>query len=207
MKNFNIIKTLKSFLIYGVRNKLITFISNLKLSPHPPFIYKPQGYKVTGEDIREISKLVKSGDIILRGFNRYVSSYFLGEWSHVGIMETNTDIIHSISKGVVRNDLFEFLKTDHVIILRPNLSESETKFVINKVKNYIGVSCDFDFEMNDDSLYCSELLYYSFSKYRENLGIIKQQKTVLFNTYDCVEPKDYLSFSGFSIVGVFGDDK
>jgi hypothetical protein len=126
----------------SLRARLLTIFGDLKVYRFPMFfLYDPGGYRVRGEDAREVIDVVKPGDILLRGYDSYLDGYFIpGYFSHAGLYigpVTDNDIdlverpccrgvfrtgaqmvIHSMAEGVFMEDLLNFCRCDYMAILR-----------------------------------------------------------------------------------------
>jgi hypothetical protein len=126
----------------SIGDRLLTFFGDLKVYPFPMFfLYDPGSYMVRGEDAREAITLIKPGDIVLRGYRRYIDGYFIpGYFSHAGLYigEVNEQdknqvridrgrelfrtgeqmIIHAMADGVFMEDFLSFCRCDFMVILR-----------------------------------------------------------------------------------------
>lgn len=65
----------------------IRIFGDLKVFPVPPVIvYDPGSYRVKGADIRRAMSRIEPGDLLVRGYRRYLDGYFIpGYFSHVGM--------------------------------------------------------------------------------------------------------------------------
>ncbi len=153
-----IIKIFTNFYSYWV--KILTIIAKVKIFPTPGYIiYDPSefDYKVRGNSIREISQLLRPGDIVLRGYDHYLDNFMIpGKYSHSGIYIGDNKIIHAIATGVQEVDVIDFFQTDRACVLRPNYGIEEA---VNFAKSYLGKKYDFKFDTKDsDEFYCHELV-------------------------------------------------
>ncbi|MDQ2938774.1 MAG: hypothetical protein M3R67_14940 [Acidobacteriota bacterium] len=128
--------------------RFLTVFGDLKIFKWPLFfLYDPGSYLVKGEDMREVIRLTKPGDILLRGYTNYLDGYFIpGYFSHVGLFLGKVDsnsldsiwsdeyapldhvksfcksgeqmVIHSMAEGVFMEDLLNFCRCDYMAILR-----------------------------------------------------------------------------------------
>lgn len=128
--------------------RFLTVFGDLKVFRWPLFfLYDPGSYRVKGEDMREVIKAVKPGDILVRGYENYLDGYFIpGYFSHVGMYLGKVDpdaldsiwsdeyapleevkarcrsgeqmVIHSMAEGVFMEDLLNFCRCDYMAILR-----------------------------------------------------------------------------------------
>lgn len=122
--------------------KLFTVFSHIKVSKWPLFMtYRPRNFAIKGSQTREVLKLVKPGDILVRSFNQYLNGYFIpGTFKHVGFYlsevteqhlkqfahvehfgEFNTGrqmVIYAIGNEVFLEDLIDFCRCDGLAIMR-----------------------------------------------------------------------------------------
>lgn len=122
--------------------KLFTVFSDIKVFKWPLFIsYRPQTFAIKGHHTREILKLVKPGDILVRSFKNYLNGYFVpGTFQQVGFylsevtdehlkklaqIEHSTEyqtgrqmVIHTAGDKVVLSDLIDFCRCDGLAVMR-----------------------------------------------------------------------------------------
>jgi hypothetical protein len=118
----------------------------------------PKAHKLKGEHYRSVHKIIKPGDVLLRRFDGYVDKFFIpGFFNHAGIYigGEHERVIHSMSEGVITEDILNFMRTDYMVILRP---KSHTQQAILKALSFVGFDYDFDFELGEKTIYCSELI-------------------------------------------------
>ena len=120
------------------------------------YLAKEYEYDIHGQDIRDIIKIIKPGDIVLRKYNHYLDSIFIpGEYSHSGIYIGKNKIVHAIAEGVQEIDVIDFFQCDKACVLRP---KKGIKKALQRVKKWIGKNYDFKFNSSDSSaFYCHEL--------------------------------------------------
>jgi len=126
----------------SLRERLLTLFGDIKIYPFPMFLlYDPGSYNVRGEDAREAINRIRPGDIVLRGYRRYLDGYFIpGYFSHAGLylgkvsdedrqfvtIERGREmfkpgdqmVVHAMADGVFMEDLLTFCRCDHMAILR-----------------------------------------------------------------------------------------
>lgn len=190
-------------LLNKTRNKLLTIFGDIKVSKHFPWIpyYKPEGYKIRGEHVRELLTIVKPGDVLIRGFNDYLDGYFIGHWSHVGLVYEFDTVIHALAEGVIKEDILNFFRTDRIVILRPNLSEQQKRAVVLCGVQLVGTKYDFGFNFEDSKeLSCTEFVYHCFSPFEEILGMRKDEEKILFMKKIVVRPKHFFEYKGFNLM-------
>lgn len=145
-----------------IKTKFLTIFGDIKVFSHPMFIvYDPSYYKMTGEKIRNAEKLLKPGDVICRGYDNYLDSYFIAMsspdlFSHAGVYVGNNTVIHAMSPHVRKDDVIDFMLCDRIAIYRPKRG---VKRAIKKAWKFYDdvVPYDFDFKIGNSSLYCFEL--------------------------------------------------
>jgi len=161
---------------YNLAKLVIKFFGNVQFFPYPFFclLFGDTHYKVKGDEEREVLKKLQKGDILLTRFDRYVTSWFIpGYYTHVVLYIGDQQVIHAITKGVVHEDILSVLRCDHVCVLRPkNVSSEEIDVAVNYAKGLEGRQYDFIFDsVDDENLYCSELVRNSYIGLFDSLGI------------------------------------
>ena len=108
-------------------------------------LYQPDGYRVRGEEVREVMAAVRPGDLLVRGFFDYLDGRFIpGYFSHVGFylgevtepdrerarvvargrciepaFRTGTQmVVHAVAEGVLLEDVIDFCRCDYLAVLR-----------------------------------------------------------------------------------------
>jgi len=142
---------------------MIKFFSKIYFFKTPFFlIYNPHVHKVKGHECRQICNKIKVGDILLRRFDGYLSSRSVpGFWSHAGLYIGRHRVVHAIGKGVVNEDILDFMRTDHAVILRfKDKDDERTLKVIQRALELVEERVGYDYEFEDDNgmLYCTELI-------------------------------------------------
>ena len=167
-------------LIYKLKIKFMKGFGHIKIHPYPLWVtIEPTTFDIKGKSYYEVKKLIKPGDILLRGYKRYLNVYFIpGEFSHVAYYVGGEDekIIHAVSPAVEYTDLVTFMRADSVAILRiPTLTDDEIKIATERAEKKIGLSYDYDFLFEKEDtpqrfFSCSELLYYIMRPFQEKTG-------------------------------------
>ena len=120
-------------------------LGDIKYHPWPLFfIYDPKGYQVKGYEVREVLNTLEPGDILLRGYDKYLSSLFIpGYFSHAALYlgevrdedRENCEheftpaqlknfgtgqqmVVHAMAPGVFMEDVIDFCRCDRLVILR-----------------------------------------------------------------------------------------
>lgn len=100
--------------LYKMWSKFLTAFGDIKIFRWPFWlVYDPDDFMVTGDKVLEIMDILKPGDIILRGYNRYLDGKFInvfgistdksaigGDWSHGALYVGDRKIIHAVAEGV-----------------------------------------------------------------------------------------------------------
>ncbi len=127
---------------HSVPGKWLGVLSDIKVFKWPLFIvYRPRSFAIKGCDTREILKLVKPGDILVRSFNNYLNNYFMpGTFKHLGFYLSEvteqhlkqfahitppTDfktgkqmVIYAIGDKIFLEDLIDFCRCDGLAVMR-----------------------------------------------------------------------------------------
>lgn len=154
----------------SIKSTLLTILGDIKITCYPPFLYYSKGdyYAVSGSDTRIALGVLRPGDIICRGYRRYLDGYFIpGKYSHTGIYIGGGMVTHAVAEGVKTEIAIQFLRCDRAIILRPRKGTREALQFLHDV---IGRPYDFDFTSHNEAYYCHEL---AAEAYRD-LGVVKK---------------------------------
>lgn len=145
----------------SLHEKFLKIFGDIKIFKWPLFfIYQPTGYKVKGKDIHKILKVLREGDILLRGYNDYLDGKFIpGIFSHAGFYLGKNEVIHSIAEGVIKEHILDFCRCDRIAVIRvKGFTGQELEDAKGLAETFLGCSYDFDFIHNNNKLYCSELV-------------------------------------------------
>jgi hypothetical protein len=153
--------------LYKVKSKLLEILGDIRWfgfkSPFW-FAYGVKSYILRGEHYRIIKNIIKPGDILVRAFDSYIDQWFIpGKWNHGAIFigGEKEQVVHSMSEGVIVEDILNFMRTDHMAIFRPPPEMVEEG--INKAKAIIGSEYDFDFDFSDNKRFsCTEVVDYCY---------------------------------------------
>ena len=177
--------------------KFLTYFGKIKIlsfNCFPVLVYDPDPFQVTGYDITEIMKLVKPGDVLIRGYNKYLDGKFIPDekgYSHAGLYIGGNEVIHSVAPRVCVTHLIDFCEADRIMVLRPICGQDEA---ITIAKSKIDVPYDFDFKSDIGKLYCFELIANCYPQaniqtytLKKLFGIIKRKcyiaKSIYLNPY------------------------
>lgn len=106
--------------------------------------------------------LLKPGDILLRRFEGYIDKWFIpGWWNHAGVYigGDKEQVVHAISDGVMQEDVLNFMRTDHLIVLRyKKYTPKYAAKVVSRATSVVGKPYDFDFDFDKTNRFsCTEL--------------------------------------------------
>lgn len=145
-------------LLYSIKVFILSLFGDIKYYKYPMWIvYCPVTYKAKGKQYREVKRILKAGDVIVRGYDDYLDGVFIpGRYSHSSIYMGNNEngVIHSIAEGVCRDDICDFLRCDRFAVLRPTKHQATA---LNLAKKALGKKYDFNFEIDNGKFYCHEL--------------------------------------------------
>lgn len=155
---------------YKIQKVLFRFIGDIRWHGllHPFwFTINAKNCLLKGKHYRDAEQIIQPGDILIRRFEGYVDKVLIpGWWNHAGMYvgEVNGKdhkVIHAISDGVVVEDLIDFMRTDHMIVLRA--PEGTQEEAIERAKNAIGSDYDFAFDFNETLRFsCTELISHCY---------------------------------------------
>lgn len=167
-----------------------------------------RGYQVKGIHYRDLKRCLEPGDILLNRFEGYFDKYFIpGWWNHAGIVVGKNHegqeekgknehgdeiVVHAIGKGVIAEDILNFMRTDHLAVLRPiGLSVEEREKAIGNVIDKIGKEYDFKLDFgNAKQLCCTELVFYAYKDCRHKLRFYLKPHGMLWFKQQALTPDD-----------------
>lgn len=161
-------------LLYSLQKHVFGFIGDIKWGgiAHPLwFTINATGYKLKGEHYRKLIKRLQPGDIFIRRFEGYVDKWFIpGFWNHAGLYigddgENKEQVVHAVSEGVIQEDILNFMRTDHMLVLRlaKDKKGKGRATAIEKAKAVVGRPYDFGFDFKDTNRFsCTELVDYCY---------------------------------------------
>lgn len=142
------------------------------------FVFNPKPFGVRGRHIRDALGLLQPGDVLVRAYDTYLSSWFIpGRFSHSGVYVGRLEgdlgvatVVHALGTGVQRTDILDFLMAcDSFAILRPKCDDATKNQACQIAVRYIGAQYDYRFDICEDydnedevekrtkSVYCHEL--------------------------------------------------
>ncbi len=159
-------------LLYTLQKHVFRFIGDIKWSGiKRPFWFtvNATSYRLKGQHYYQVKEVIQPGDILIRRFEGYIDKWFIpGFWNHAGLYIGEDEgkpeqIVHAISEGVIQEYLADFMRTDHMAVLRP-IVENQAQFAskaVERAKNIRGKPYDFGFDFtNADRFSCTELTAY-----------------------------------------------
>lgn len=159
-------------LLYNLQRYVFRFIGDIKWAGilHPFwFTINATGYGLKGEHYRKLSKRLKPGDIFIRRFEGYIDKWFIpGFWNHAGLYigddgEKPEQVIHAVSEGVIQEDILNFMRTDHMLVMRIVDENGQAAKAIERAKSIVGAPYDFGFDFkNTNRFSCTELVAYCY---------------------------------------------
>jgi len=208
---------------YKIQSAFLKFFSHIKVNKYPFWLsYEPVTFKLKGNVYYELKKIIKPGDIVLRGYNHYIDGFFIpGKYSHAAIYtgdkDYNKEIIHAMTPNVQYTNLIDFTRTDRIAVIRTKLNALEITEVLSRATKQLNKPYDYDFLFEEGALNeissedrkfsCSELIYYIFYPFKDKTGW-SLNKTVL-NT-NIFAPDDIININsngpdgpGTSIIAEF----
>lgn len=155
---------------YKIQKALFRFIGDVRWHGllHPFwFTINAKTFQLKGKHYRKVESLIRQGDIVIRRFEGYLDKFLIPGWfNHAGIYVDEVygkhhKVVHAISDGVVVGDLIDFMRTDHMIVLRaPDGLQEEA---IKRAKDAIGKDYDFAFDFTETVRFsCTELVSHCY---------------------------------------------
>lgn len=179
------------FIFKYLKDKFLKIFGDIKVFKYPFFlVYDPDDYLINGPKIRDIISTVQPGDLLIRRYQHYLDGWFIpGKYSHTGIYIGDGKVIHSVAEGVTVIDIFDFIKCDGIAIVRPSSGQDDA---IEKAKELVSKNTqyDFDFEDDNDTVYCHELAALCYNNLR-----IEKKVPKLFYGLIRLHQKKYLAES------------
>jgi len=106
-------KQITTSLLDRLQTTFLKIIGDIKYHPWPLFfIYDPKGFQVKGYEVREVINTVRPGDILLRGYDRYLSDLFIpGYFSHAALYvgEVADDALDNLEQVFTQKQRKNFL--------------------------------------------------------------------------------------------------
>lgn len=145
---------------YKYKGVILPVLLNVRFSKKPFWMmYQPQDYKIKGQIVQKICKVLKPGDIILRGFDSsFIDRAIVPNkhgYTQSGIYIGFNRVVHMTTKGIQNTHVFDFCKADKIAICRPN-EGSQKAVTLAKQYLYNQIPYDFFCRQGDKALYCHQ---------------------------------------------------
>jgi len=140
-------------------------------------IIKERKNLLTEDDFKNAKKVLEKGDVILVGGLKRLSSLIIkGPVTHSIIYTGWNCAVHSIADGVVTIHLHDLLcEYDTMLILRhKKANRKKIRKVIAYAFEQVGRPYNFEFNLNKNKFYCTELVYYAFKNAGLEIGVNKK---------------------------------
>ena len=168
---------------YGLQSVIANACSGIRVTLN----YQPG---LTPAVLRSLREMLLPGDILLLRAERKLTSMFLPSfWAHsalfvggeqdlislgvrehplctghIGMVQKQGaglgSVIEAITPRVLINSLEKSLHADHVVVLRPSLSERDLREALTEAFSHLGKPYDYEFDFNVTSrLVCTEIIY------------------------------------------------
>ena len=164
-------------ILYKIWSEFLTQFGKLKVLTFgffPIIAYDPEPFYVSGYDIERLMDIVKPGDVILRGYNKYLDGKFIPDpkgYSHAGIYIGGNEMVHAVAPKVEKCHIMDFCQADRIMVLCPKegqLSAIETAI------SRIGIPYDFNYKTDRGKLYCFELIANCYPEAQIQTTVIKK---------------------------------
>ncbi|MCK4407517.1 MAG: hypothetical protein KAV44_07555 [Bacteroidales bacterium] len=124
-------------------------------------------FKCKNHLLYPVGHLIGPGMIILSHKKFELTNFFIkGYWTHVAVIVSSEFVVEATSKGVMKTKFKEFIFTvDDFVILKPLFCDTNNMKEASKyVQKVIGSPYNFSFRPCEDTFYCSELVYWAYTK-------------------------------------------
>jgi len=140
--------------LFNIYKRVLTKFGDIYMATEPPLCKAKQ--------LEKMLEVIDAGDIICRGYNYYLDSYFIpGAYTHSGLIINKREIIHSIAEGVQSCHPIDFVKdVDRFIILRPNYEGKTLPHAVDRaIWHCEHNKTEYDFTFQDETkFYCHEFV-------------------------------------------------
>jgi hypothetical protein len=144
---------------------VVDFIGGIRIYWGGFVLFGDSHHKLKGPHLRAVLDCIQPGDLVLRRFDNYVSSFFIkGRFSHIGIYIGENSVVHVGGDGIKKEDVLTFLRADDGAIVRPKDKTLVIK-AINKARVQLDNNVEYDYFFDTDcpkKFYCSEFTDYCY---------------------------------------------
>jgi hypothetical protein len=126
-----------------------------------------RSYKCGRAHVDAIRPLLTSGMLVLTHKNYELTNLFIsGYWTHAAMVTSADTVVEAISQGVVTKSAETFFATvDDFLILKPRFCSQESmRTAGDQAAEYVGYPYNYTFRPDEDSVYCSELIFRAYAK-------------------------------------------
>jgi len=165
-----------------IYDKSLNILGDIKVVKYPFwFVYDPDGFDVSGQDMRDVISILQEGDILLRFYNKYLDGKFIkGVFSHAAYYIGKDTIVHAVAEGVLKEDILEFLRCDGIAVMRfKKITKTDIRKASTTARKLIGKKYDFEFETDDDEFYCTEAVKEMYKHKSDELGVMMEEVKML----------------------------
>lgn len=204
-----------------IYNSTLKIFGDLKVYKFPFFIlYDPGSYLVRGNEIREVMNTLQPGDILIRGYNNYLDSYFIpGFFTHSALylgdvpnehnitlmpsakeefyVEGEQMVVHAMAEGVFMEDLLNFCRCDYLVVLRASkTTQEDVDDIYNRALMKLGTPYDFQFDFSRyNNLSCTEFVYLCMQEKLHEEGVKLRDRRAPFTLRPTLIPDDFINSS------------
>jgi len=151
--------------LMNIVKPIVDFFGGIRIYWGGFVLFGDSHHKIKGPDLRAVLNCVQPGDLVLRRFDNYVSSFFIkGRFSHIGIYVGDGEIIHVGGDGIKKEDILTFLRADDGAVARCK-DVSLIPIAIKNARAQYAAGVEYDYFFNTDSpdkFYCSEFTDYCY---------------------------------------------
>ncbi len=164
-------------LLYKIWSEFLTQFGKLKVLSFgflPILAYDPDPLYITGYDLEHLMKILEPGDVLLRGYNKYLDGKFIPDekgYSHAGLYIGKNQMVHAVSPYVEKCHMLDFCQADRIMVLRPKDGQM---IAIATAIGKIGMPYDFDYKTDRGKLYCFELIATCYPQANIQTHIVKK---------------------------------
>lgn len=184
-------------MLYTLQTHIFRFIGDIKWAGiKRPFWFtiNATGYGLKGEHYRKLMKRLQPGDIFIRRFEGYIDKWFIpGYWNHAGLYigddgEKPEQVVHAVSEGVIQEDILNFMRTDHMLVMRlaSDKKGRAAAKAVELAKSIVGAPYDFGFDFKDTNRFsCTELVAYCYPGVVEGKKRFGKKTIIADDFYKC----------------------
>lgn len=146
----------------SIRNWLLTVstpIQKLMQRLHPP---EPQ---TTFEDAEQVLSLMLPGDVLLSREKWHFTNLFIpGYWSHAALFGGENEVVEAVAPRVRRQHFFDWVLRKHSWCVLRVKESYNGQLAFDYAWSTIKAAYDYNFSLQNDRLYCSEMVWLALNK-------------------------------------------